>query len=389
MRRTLCSLLLAAAVAALPATAMAAEPPPPPGVPSAVALSYDGQHLAFIVSTDHGPQLQISGASGQNAHAIALAGGCAVAAIRWAPDWNRLAALGNCTADSGRAATGAVWLIDASTRAAQRLATLPGNVRAVRWTANGNDIAFLYSPNGHGNAIGSVSIKGGAVHRVTPAGLDVREFSYPLDWNMLVFTAMQGADTVPALFVQNPANAKTAAKVFDPNTAAGDLHDLYITQPRVSRRPGQLLVFLGKRSRAATQGNLYLVPGLKPGATPINLDPKFTLAWYTFERADPATGDGSLATRFANGKTDVVKFVIRGTHARRTALLFSVPGTVTDATGGHARGALSTTLRVLGNTRPARVAFLQEAAPGTPIALRSGRTTTQPPPVVAIEAQPR
>src|SRR5512142_3389895 len=50
----------------------------------AVARSHDGQHLAWIPSHGGERTLMLASWKGQNAHAIAIPGGCGEQGIRWA-----------------------------------------------------------------------------------------------------------------------------------------------------------------------------------------------------------------------------------------------------------------------------------------------------------------
>ena len=65
----------------------------------AVALSHDGQHLAWVVAHREQTQLMLGSWNGQNAHAVAIPGGCREEDLRWAPRWNMLAVLTRCHID--------------------------------------------------------------------------------------------------------------------------------------------------------------------------------------------------------------------------------------------------------------------------------------------------
>lgn len=50
-----------------------------------VALSWDGQQLAWIVSQHDKARLELASASGRNARTVALPGDCEPKDVRWAP----------------------------------------------------------------------------------------------------------------------------------------------------------------------------------------------------------------------------------------------------------------------------------------------------------------
>lgn len=387
--------LLASALVALllGSSAAATARPVASGKPLAIDLSYDGQHLALIVSSGHRqPQLELANPNGSGLHHVSFAEGCAVNGIRWAPNWDRLAVLTSCRTDSGSGvADSTIWLLNVGSRGASdplKLAVVAGAARDIRWTSDGRWVAFLASPGGTGSIVERVALSGGTPVVATPPGLDVHEFRYSLYWNLLMFTATSPAEhasaDVPALFVKRVGADAAPTMVFDPNTAKGALHDLYVTQPRFGRGGRHILVFLGKRNKNADNGDLYLLPGPTPNATPINLTRgQFKPSWFTFEGAFSGGVCCSLATQRVDGKTQVVKFRIYGTFARQTGTLFTVPGTITD---GRAPSALSITTHTAWNDGRQRIAFLQRPLSGTPAVVHVGWIGTQPPPEIQLAA---
>ncbi|MGH8125632.1 MAG: hypothetical protein ACREPK_07285 [Rhodanobacteraceae bacterium] len=358
--------------------------------PSAIALSYDSQHLALIES-DHGKsRLELANPSGSHLRVVDLPGGCAVRSIRWEPKRDLLAALTQCGGKSDPSGTSsAVWLLDVQAgKRPRKLAELRGSARDAQWMGNGKvglKIAFLYAPDGNGHFVAAaVPLANGTVQAITPATLDVREFRCSLYWSALMFTAVPvGADdsaVVPELFEKNLGDNSAPTLVFNPNTAKGTLHDLYVTEPRLGADPGPTLVFLGKALKDSSSGNLYLVPRAKAGATPINLtkNRKFKPSWITF-----AGGGVPLATQVVDGRTEVVTFFIGDgeTWADKATLMFSLPGTISD---GRAPSSFSTTVRTSWNSGVPSIAFLQRASAGAPAVARVGRIGTQPPPRIEL-----
>ncbi|HEX5354187.1 MAG TPA: hypothetical protein VFW60_08915 [Rhodanobacteraceae bacterium] len=352
--------------------------------PSAIALSYDGQHLALIAS-DHGnARLELASPSGLNLRVVDLPGGCAVRSIGWAPKRNLLAASTQCGGKSDPSGIrSAVWVLDPQAgKRPRKLADLKGTARDVQWIVDGNVgswIAFLHASDGNGNAVvAKVPLAGGSVQAITPATLDVHEFRCSLYyWNNLMFTAVPvGVDNsaiVPELFVNNLADNAAPTLVFDPNTAKGALHGIYVTEPRGGESG---LIFLGKTSRYSSSGNLYRV-AVKAGATPVNATENLRVKVSWFELGY----GGWLATQVTNGKTKVVKLSVYETWARRTAVLFTLPGTISD---GRAPSSFSTTIKTFRNGNVPRIAFLQRASPRGPAVARVGRIGTQPPPRIEL-----
>ncbi|HVU83155.1 MAG TPA: S9 family peptidase, partial [Rhodanobacteraceae bacterium] len=115
----------------------------------AVALSYDGQHLAWVVAHDEKTELMLGAWNGQNAHAVAIPGGCREEGIRWAPRVNHLAVLTRCEVDPSntKPINGAIWLIDVDAGTPPRkLANVEGFAQGMQWSRDGQHIAFLYVP---------------------------------------------------------------------------------------------------------------------------------------------------------------------------------------------------------------------------------------------------
>src|SRR5690242_17555030 len=50
----------------------------------AVALSYDGRHLAWVVSQDEKTRLELASGTGRDPQAVAIPGGCRIEDLRWA-----------------------------------------------------------------------------------------------------------------------------------------------------------------------------------------------------------------------------------------------------------------------------------------------------------------
>lgn len=351
-------------------------------VPTAVALSYQGSHLALIASVDgSASKLVLAGPSGGNAHVVPIPGDCTPTSIRWAPNWDRLAVVTDCPEGSdSHARTGAIWLLEGRLQKLRQLANVIGSARDVDWTSDGKNIAVLYAPDVHGSRVALVPITGGTPHVVTPAGLDVREFRYTEYANILLFTAVPvtpGA-ALPALYVLRPGTPDAPTMAFDPNVANGSLHNLYVTQPQMGNGGRDLLVFLGKSSARNPDGNLYLVPASKQDNPPINLNPKLRLASYSFEGGFSPGGVGTLATQLVDGETEVVKFFISGTYAQKTGEVFTLPGTITDGQGTQSIATAQ------GRSSGNRIAFLQEPSPGGPVVVRAGLISTQPPPVIRL-----
>ncbi len=363
-----------------------------------VALSYDGQHLAWIVSQHDKARLELASPSGQNAQTIAISGDCEAKDIRWAPRWNQLAVLTRCKVDPSntKPIRGAIWLLDVQAgKAPRKLADVHGYADALEWSPDSKRIAFLYvagatrlpEATAAGNPrvgviggedtqieqIAAIPAEGGTLQVLTPQGLYVYEFHWAPIGQRIAYTAAPppGDDNwwTAKLYVQD-AQAGTAPKmILDPAAVQGPLHGLQIALPRWSPSATQIFFIGGLMSdRGSTGGDIYSVPA--NGGAPVDMTGgvQVTPSWFTFmdERK-------LLVSQIAGGHVQLAEYTIAGNSARQTRLWFAVPGNLGD---GRAARAIS-----LSRYHPPRIAYFYSSFDQPP-EVHAGLLTAAPPPAV-------
>jgi dipeptidyl aminopeptidase/acylaminoacyl peptidase len=365
----------------------------------AVALSHDGQHLAWVVKHKDDSELMLGAWNGQRVHAIALPGDCGVEDLRWAPRWNELAVLTRCTVDPSNTKPihGAIWLLDASGagKAPKKLADLEGFAQGMQWSPDAKRITFLFVPgatrlpfatasaNPRVGVIGETDVQvqhvasipaaGGSPTLLTPKNLYIYEFRMAPIGNRLTYTAAKppGDDNwwTARLYVQDARAGATPKVIVDPATVTGPLHGLQMALPRWSPDAARILFVGGLMSdRGTTGGDLYGVPA--GGGAPANLTPgvKVTPSWFTF--TGPRT---LLVNQIARGKVEVAEYTLEHNVARQTKLWFTAPGVV-----GSGRAAFSV---ALSDGNPRYIAYAGNSFEHPP-EVHAGVLGTQPPPVV-------
>jgi dipeptidyl aminopeptidase/acylaminoacyl peptidase len=364
----------------------------------AVALSYDGQHLAWVVAHDDKAELMLGAWNGQHARAASIPGDCQEQDIRWAPRANRLAVLTRCKIDPSntKPIRGAIWMLDTDAgKPPMKIADINGFAQDLQWSRDGKHLAFLYVPGAtrspaataSGNPrvgvigendvqvqrVASIPATGGAPDVLTPAGLYVYEFRASSTGNRIAYTAAPPPGDnnwwTAKLYVQDARAGAAPRIIVDPATVSSSLHGLQIALPRWSPNDARILFIGGLMSdRGATGGDIYGVPA--NGGAPTNLTPgvKVTPSWFAF------TGPGTLlVNQIASGKAQVTEYTLTGNGARRTRLWFTVPGDI-----GDGRAALSVSLS---SKAPLRIAYAGSSFDQPP-EVHAGQLTTAPPPAV-------
>ncbi|HET9835564.1 MAG TPA: S9 family peptidase, partial [Rhodanobacteraceae bacterium] len=181
---------------------------------NAVALSYDGRHLAWTVSQHEKTRLELAAGTGSDPQAIEIPGGCNIEDLRWAPRNDELAILTRCKVDPSntRPIRGAIWLLDAQAHSSpHKVADLDGFADGLQWSTDGKRIAFLFVPGAtrlpqataSGNPrvgvigaenmqvqnVAAVAVAGGKPQLLTPPGLFVYEFRWSPVGSRITFTA--------------------------------------------------------------------------------------------------------------------------------------------------------------------------------------------------------
>jgi dipeptidyl aminopeptidase/acylaminoacyl peptidase len=364
----------------------------------AVALSHDGQYLAWITAHDDTATLTMAAWNGAHARAVEIPGDCREEGIRWAPRANELAVLTRCKVDPSntRPIRGAIWLVavDADTPP-RKLADIDGFAQGMQWSRDGQHIAFLYVPGAtrlpyataSGNPrvgvigesdvqvqhVASLAVSGGAPQVLTPPDLYVYEFRASSIGSRLAYIAARppGDDNwwTAKLYVQDARSGATPRVIVDPATASGSLHGLQIALPRWSPDDARILFIGGLMSdRGATGGDIYGVPA--SGGTPVDLTEgtKVTPSWFTFLGARSL-----LVSQIASGKAQVTEYTLSGNGARQTRLWFTAPGQL-----GDGRAALSVSLS---GKDPRRIAYAGDSFEH-PSEVHAGQLATAPPPAI-------
>jgi dipeptidyl aminopeptidase/acylaminoacyl peptidase len=323
-----------------------------------VALSPDGRHLVWAVSTDGQPALMLADADGKNAHGIGLAskpGACSESDPAWAPDSRHLAFLSNCS--STLAGVGGkqpdIYVLDTQgSDKPVRVSHLGGYVHALSWSPDGKTLAFLYVEGATRRAsalaaakpmTGEVGVEGievqrvatlpaagGSLQLVTPADSYVYEFSWAPDSQRIAYVAAPAPGDnnwwIAQLYVQAIQPGASRTTVVDPNTVSGSLHGLQIALPRWSP-DGSHIAFIGglMSDQGSTGGDIYSVSA--QGGAPVDMTSgiKVTPAWFTWE-----SPESLLVNQVSSGKVQLADYVVQGGHAQQQRVLYTVAGFVGD-----------------------------------------------------------
>ncbi|HEX6613205.1 MAG TPA: S9 family peptidase [Rhodanobacteraceae bacterium] len=369
----------------------------------AVALSYDGRHLAWTVSQGDKTRLELASGDGHDARTIAIPGDCNVEDLRWAPRRNELAVLTRCKVDPSntKPIRGAIWLLDVEGHASPRkLVALDGFADGMQWSADARRIAFLYVPGAtrlpeataSGNPrvgvigaedmqvqhVAAVLVSGGAPQVLTPAGLYVYEYRWSPSGDRIAFTAAAppGDDNwwTAKLYVQQAEAGATPKMIVDPIVATGPLHGLQVALPRWSPDAAQVFFIGGLMSdRGSTGGDLYSVPA--EGGAPVDMTEgtHVTPSWFTF-----LSPRSLLVTQIASGKVEAAEYTLTGpASARQTRTWFSVSGSIGD---GRAARAVSL------SSDHKRIAFYETSFEQPPEVHAGVLASTPPPAVTSVNA---
>jgi dipeptidyl aminopeptidase/acylaminoacyl peptidase len=326
-----------------------------------VALSPDGQHLAWVVETQDKPGIMLADADGKHAHSIGLAakpGACSESGLAWAPDSHHLAFLSNCA--SSRAGMGGnkqpdIYVLDVSSQAKPvHLASLDGYANALSWSPDGKTLAFLYVQGATRRAsalaaakpaigeiavegievqrIATVPAQGGQLQEITPANSHVYEFAWAPDSARVAYVAAPPPGDnnwwIAQLYVQAAQPNASRAALVDPNTVSGPLHGLQIALPRWSP-DGSRIVFIGglMSDQGFTGGDLYGVA--VSGGAPVDLTPGIhvTPSWFSWR-----SPQSLLVNQISNGSVQLADYSIDAHQAQQQHVLFTTAGYVGDGT---------------------------------------------------------
>ncbi len=364
----------------------------------AVALSWDGQRLAWVVDHKDRAELMLGAWNGQHARAVALPGDCRPEDLRWAPRANELAVLTRCKVDPSntKPIQGAIWLLDAGAgKPPRKIADIHGFAQGMQWSRDASHIAFPYvqgatrlpeataSGNPRVGVIGesdlqvqrvaSLAVAGGPPEVLTPDGLYVYEFRTSSTGSRVAYTAAPPPGDnnwwTAKLYVQDARAGASPQVLVDPASVQGSLHGLQIALPRWSPGDARILFIGGLMSdRGATGGDIYSVPA--GGGTPVDLTAgiRVTPSWFTF-----LDGRSLLVTQLARGSVQVAEYTLAGNTARPSRLWFTAPGSI-----GNGRAALAVSLS---SKAPLRIAYAGSSF-AQPPEVHAGVLATAPPPAV-------
>ncbi|MBQ4856387.1 S9 family peptidase [Rhodanobacter sp. B2A1Ga4] len=372
----------------------------------AVAISPDGQQLAWVIERDDKPAIEVADVDGHHVRRVSAAarpGACAESGIAWAPDSRRLAFVSNCSVDltSTKAMQNAIYLADTrGSDAPARLAELKGYVRALQWSGDGKSLGFLYVAGAtrHASAVtaakpaageigvsglevqrvASLDVSGGTVRELTPAGMYAYEFDWSPDGSRIAYTAAPPPGDnnwwIAKLYVQ-PAQADAhAAVLVDPaNAESGSLHGLQIALPRWSPDASRIAFIGGLMSdQGATGGDIYAVPA--NGGALVNLTPgiKVTPSWLRW-----TSPQSMLVSQVSNGQSQLADYTVSATRAQQQRVYFTVPASIGDGSASMAM-SLSDDLR--------HVAFLQSSYAAASEVHAGALGNTPPPAVTSFNA---
>ena len=372
---------------------------------SEVALSPNGHQLAWVVTTNGKPAIQLADADGKNARRIGLdakPGSCSEDGIAWAPDSRHLAFLSNC----GNAQNGVggkqkdIYVVDTSDHGKPgHLTRLRGNADGLSWSTDGKTLAFLYVEGATRMAsalaaakpavgeigvdgleiqrVATVPATGGELQQITPAGTYVYEFSWAPNSQRIAYVAAQPPGDnnwwIAKLYTQDAqANAKPAV-VVDPNTVQGSLHGLQIALPRWSP-DGSHLAFIGglMSDQGATGGDIYSVSS--NGGAVTNLTPgiRVTPVWLSWSGSQ-----SMLISQVSNGQVEFAEYAVDANKASQQRVLFSVPASLSDG---------SASLAVSLSQNHQQIAFMQSSYADAPEVHAGVLGNMAPPAVTTINA---
>ncbi len=363
---------------------------------SDVAMSPDGQHLAWVVAS-RGRSLVIGDENGREAHSVAIPGGCATAALSWAPDSRSLAVLTRCrvAASNTKPIAGALWLVSAnSSTAPHKVASLDGYTTDLEWTPDGAHVAFLYvrgatrlarataSSNPRVGVIGgndvrpervaTVAIAHGSLRELTPASLYVYEFAFSPHGNRITYTAAPPPGDnnwwIAKLYTQSARPGAAPQALVDPATITGELHDMQMQQPTFSL-DGKNIYFVGglMSDRGADAGNLYRVASA--GGAPVDLTPGIPVTLHQFTFLD---AHNLVITQESLGYVQLAHYTLSGNAAHQTHVLFTAPGAFRQVS--------------ISATAPRRIAFAASSFEHAPEVYAGPLGDQAPPAVTAVNA---
>jgi dipeptidyl aminopeptidase/acylaminoacyl peptidase len=275
-----------------------------------VALSPDGQTIAWVADTEGGTEIQVAPLSQPEKNQRLTAGSgatCEEGSLAWSPDSKQLAFTSDCNATAGSAGQLDIYLTQpaASGTAPRRMTHLHGSVTTLAFSPDGLHIACLYiegatrpagalaamkPPSGvigveglEIQRVATVEAASGNFREVSPENLHVYEYDWAPDSKAFTYVAAAppGENNwwVAQLYTQ-PLHEGAPRSIFDPDHTPGPLHGLQIAVPRWSP-DGRQIAFIGglMSDQGATGGDIYLIPTAGGNAKGITPDAKQSSVW--------------------------------------------------------------------------------------------------------------
>src|SRR3984885_11903347 len=266
--------------------------------PSAVAISPDGESVAWSVRSHGSTQIHLSDALNPDPakeKIVSTGSGatdCSSADPKWSPDGESLAFVSDCAAKTDQSGQDQIFLWSKSTGESKQLTHLVGNIDSLAWSPDGKSVGFLFVENATRSAgalaamkpwsgvigedgveiqrVALVDLASGSFTQVSPANLHVYEFDWSPDSKQLAFVAANppGENNwwVAQLYKQQ-LNGNPPQSILDTTKISGSLHGLQIAVPRWSP-DGKQIAFIGglMSDQGSTGGGIYLLPstGGKP-----------------------------------------------------------------------------------------------------------------------------
>jgi dipeptidyl aminopeptidase/acylaminoacyl peptidase len=320
-----------------------------------VAISPDGQRLAWIESTREGAEIRVApldklAMSVRVTAAAKPEQHCKEGHLAWAPNAQALAFFSDCAKPSQSDLY--FSLLDGSPT--RRLMEMKGYVEAPAFSPDGKRVAFLYvegatRPAGALAAMkppaGVIGEEGVEIERVavvrvdatkpettewaTPANLHVYEFDWRPDGQGLAYVAADppGENNwwVAKLYTQELGGAPKA--ILAPAEVPGPLHGLQIAVPRWSP-DGNEIAFIGglMSDQGVTGGDVWIVPSI--GGEPRNLTPQrtATACWLEWSGTDQI-----IVSSLKGGNVQLERLHLNGNEAASfDAPLYDLPASIGD-----------------------------------------------------------
>ena len=311
--------------------------------PTWVALSPDGQTIAWALRRSEGSQIHLTGIGDPSKDSTLKLSGreaCASEAPVWSPDGAALAFTSTCTPKSEKSDQEQIFLWTKSTGAFKQLTHLTGNIDSLAFSPDGKSIGFLFVENATRSAgalaamkpwsgvigedgveiqrVGAIEISSSSFRFVTPENLHVYEFDWsPNSGTVTLIAANPPGENnwwVAKLFAQEVGGGPDAFKaardeackntpkgsgcgfaadtmgprvILDPTTVPGPLHGLQIAVPRFSPDGSQIAFIGGLMSdQGSTGGDIYTIPS--KGGEPKDITPnrEASPAWFSWVNSD-------------------------------------------------------------------------------------------------------